>query len=189
MSYSSGFKKSFSKEPAPKKIIYADDSLYAGEGANGFYLFHTTKDPENKFHMVRIGDLEEKPQKKYIEDVEFTSQGKKKFKLSKEDLKDWVSETYDYVFLEKPSPWAPKKMGVKAEKRARDDSDEDKTDDDQPSPPKKQQSSETPSITQFEVTNMFADIQKQLASHYVLLAEIAQHSRNNTGSSRQEEEQ
>jgi hypothetical protein len=195
---SSSYKKDYSKggsvkKPAPKNI-YEEDELYAAEGQKGWYMYHTTKDPENKFHQVRIGELVEAPEKGYrLEKIRYGESGQRvKYLLNKEALKNWIAEEYGFVFVDSPSPWAPKRMGQKTEKPAAVESKKrphDDSDTEEDKPQTKKVATAAPIITQPEVTEMFADMKKKIDHMYILLSQFATDSRNLETTSTEEVEQ
>lgn len=155
---------------AKPKIIYAEDELFAGKTENGYYLFHTTLDPSETYKQRRIGNLTERPAKEFIvEKVVYGQMADKiKWKLDKEKLQEWIEEEYKYIFSNKPSPWAPKKLGVKRAPSETEQSDSDSdTEPDEPSKKKVK-------ITADEVTN---EILKKLEDCYTLLLETTNHLR------------
>lgn len=101
------------KSKKEDKTIYADQDIYTGKTETGYYLYHTTADPAEKFKQRRIGSLSEKPDKKFIEEAQRygPNNDKIKWKLDKEAVQEWIEEQYGFVFSDKPSPWAPKKLG------------------------------------------------------------------------------
>ena len=156
------------KNSSTKKYIYNEDELYAGQGANGWYLYHTTKDPENKFKQVRIGDLAEEPERKFrLEKIRYGQNNEKvKHLLDKnnDDLKDWIESEYpNFVFTNDSSPWAPKKMGEKTTPKKRDTTD---SDDDIPT------ATQQPTKTRIQELDVKGEIKEKLDNIYTLLLEI-----------------
>jgi hypothetical protein len=152
------------------KIIYAEDELYAGKTKTGYYLFHTTLDPSETYKQRRIGDLTERPAKEFVLEKVIYGQmdDKVKWRLDKEKLKEWVEEEYKFVFSEKPSPWAPKKLGVKRTPAEADLTDSD-TEPDEPTQKK----------TKIEVTELagYEQLVKTINDCYTLLLEVTNHMR------------
>lgn len=101
------------KSKKEDKTIYADQDIYTGKTESGYYLYHTTADPMEKFKQRRIGTLSERPEKKYIEEQQRygPNNDKIKWKMDKEAVREWIEESYGFIFSDKPSPWAPKKLG------------------------------------------------------------------------------
>ena len=171
MSYSSG-RTPYKKPPPKKKYIYQEDDIYAAEGANGWYLFHTTKDPENKFHQVRIGDLTEMPSTQYRNKKIRYGQDNSKVKwlLKKEEIQEWIEDSYpDFIFEDKPSPWAPKKLGEKTDKPTREE-----TDSEEEQPPKKRVRKSSSDTEEEEVSVK----KSELVEIRLMLQEILSHLRN-----------
>lgn len=166
-------------KPSPK-IIYAEDDIYAGKTENGFYLFHTTLDPAETYKQRRIGLLSEKPEKKFIvETIKYGQMGDKvKWLLDKSKLQEWIEDEYGFTFSEKPSPWAPKKLGAAKRENpettsiSNSDSDNDTEKDE---PQKKIQKTEP--IPDFTI------IINKIDELHVLLSELVTHKRNEESNS------
>lgn len=168
-SYSS---RSANSKPKVAKIIYPEDELYVGltrrDENNSYYLFHTTLNPDNQYKMVRIGDLAEPPSKEFVvEKIRYGQNNDKlKYKLDKEKIQEWVEEEYGFTYSTQPSPWAPKKLGVKRPKletgynNSNDDDDSTDEESTQKKPVKKTSSSS-------ETT-----LEKKLDDCYALLLQI-----------------
>lgn len=173
--------KSFNRGPVKQpNIIYAEDELFAGKTENGWYLFHSTLDPSEKYKQKRIATLSERPAKEYIlEKIVYGQMGDKlKYRLDKEKLGDWITEEYKFIVSDKPSPWAPKKLGVSTgpvkRKKPISSDDEDESDTEPDEPETKKQATATPLITANEVTN---EILKKIEDCFILLQQIAAEKR------------
>lgn len=176
--------KSFNNNRGPAKqpnIIYAEDELFAGKTENGWYLFHSTLDPSEKYKQKRIATLSERPSKEYIlEKIVYGQMGDKlKYRLDKEKLSDWITEEYKFIVSDKPSPWAPKKLGVSTGpvKRKKPVSSDDEDDSGtEPDEPETKKQAAAPAITSTEVTD---EILKKIEDCFILLQQIAAEKRLN----------
>lgn len=173
MAYSSKGNK-FSKPVIKKSLIYAEDDIYCAKTENGFYLFHTTMDPAEKFKQRRIANLSDKPGPEFIvERMRYgMNQEKIKWLLNKDACKEWIEDNYDFIFSSDPSPWAPIKIGEKRAKRVTGTGSDD--DDDTPTRPKKQQKQDSDSDDDKPKVT-FTDISKKLDDYFIILMEIRNH--------------
>lgn len=180
MAYSSrgNFKPVVAK--AKKGLIYVEDEIYCAKTENGFYLFHTTMDPAEKYKQKRITNLSEKPDQDYI--VERMKYGmnndKLKWLLNKEKCRDWIEENYEFVYSDESSPWAPKKLGEKraATPATTNKNDSDTDDDSDPKPPASKVRVVSPPSYDY------VELSKRLDEFFVILMEIRTHIRQ-SGSS------
>lgn len=151
---------------AAPKIIYAEDDVFAGKTETGFYLFHSTLNPDEKYKQRRIGLLSEKPEKQYIEEtIKYGQMGEKiKWRLNKEKLQDWIHEEFGFTMSEQPSPWAPKKIGVATPKKTVDPDDDDEDTETSSEPAKKKAKTSISNTSDF-------DIEAAMAEQKILLME------------------
>jgi hypothetical protein len=185
------YKKVTNNTTKPKKFIYAEDDVYAGVCADSIQhrLYHTTLDPDEKFKQKQIGLLAEKPPRQYIDEkMRYGANNDKiKYKLIKEEVKDWIEDEYGFTFTDKPSPWAPKKLGEKREREKEVESDDERPaskkridSSDEELPKTKKLDTSAPIIGQSEVTDIFKNFEnmfKRLDQQEILLNEIATRGR------------
>lgn len=176
-SYGNNFNKAPQIANKPS-IIYADEDLFAGRSATGWYLFHSTKDPTAQYKQKRIGNLTKKPAKEYIlEEIEYGPMGDKiKYKLDKEKLEDWITEEFKYNFSSKPSPWGDKELGVSSKKRTKPAvaaaSSTDDDDDEATPPPKKNKTEDI-----WAPSEEYLGIKRKLDEIFILLQELVTEKR------------
>lgn len=158
----------------PKRKIFPEDRIFAAENKNGnWYLSFTTKDPEEKFKMRKIADIDGKPPKEFIEEKEVKND-RARFYLDKEKCADFIEETYKFYVVDEPNPWAPKKFGEKRSAPVKDSSSStDSDDDDDVQPSKKKPCREVNPENEDKVYKIIQDC-------YALLLEMSTHVRSAT---------